>query len=45
MFGLSTIDIVNGAQLLANTSIPGLAEEKANEIKVLISESIRNEGK
>lgn len=45
MFGLYTIDIVNGAQLLANTSIPGLAEEKANEIKVLIIESIRNEGK
>ena len=42
---IQQVSVRNGAQLLANTSIPGLAEEKANEIKVLIIESIRNEGK
>ena len=45
LFGLYAIDIVNGAQLLAETSIPGLTEENANEIKALIIESIRNENK
>lgn len=45
MFGLYAIDIVNGAQTLAVTSVPGLTEEKAKGIKVLIIESIRNENK
>lgn len=45
IFGLHTIDIVNGAQMLEATSIPGLTEEKANDIKALIIESIRNENK
>lgn len=45
MCGLYEIDIVNGAQLLSETSIPGLTEEKANEIKAFIIESIRNENK
>ena len=45
IFGLYAIDVVNGAQTLAVTSIPGLTEEKANEIKVLIMGSIRNENK
>lgn len=45
MCGLYEIDIVNGAQLLSETGIPGLTEEKANEIKAFIIESIRNENK
>ena len=45
IFGLYAIDIVNGAQMLEATSIPGLTEEKANDIKALIIESIRNENK
>ena len=45
IFGLYAIDIVNGAQMLEATSIPGLTEDKANDIKALITESIRNENK
>lgn len=44
LFGLYSISIVNGAQLLAETNIPGLTEEKANEMKAILIEKIK-EGK
>ncbi len=43
IFGLYTVDIVNGAQFLAGTAIPGLTEEKAEEIKAFIIERTKNE--
>lgn len=42
LFGLYTVDIVNGAQLLAETHIPGLSEQRANEIKALLVERTKN---
>ncbi len=45
IFGLYSIDIVNGAQGLNRTTIPGLTEERANEIKAIITERIANENK
>ena len=45
MFGLYAVDIVNGAQMLAETVIPGLTREKAEEIKSLLIERARNESK
>ena len=43
LFRLYSVDIVNGAQLLSGISIPGLTEEKANEIKNLLTEKIKDE--
>lgn len=45
MFGLYAVDIVNGAQFLAETTIPGLTKEKADRIKALLIERIDNESK
>mgnify|MGYP000777239044 FL=1 len=45
IFGLYVIDIVNGAQLLSEISIPGLTEERANEIKAIIIERMKYENK
>ena len=45
MFGLYAVDIVNGAQMLAETVIPGLTREKAEEIKSLLIERTGNESK
>ena len=45
MFGLYAVDIVNGAQMLAETVIPGLTREKAEEIKSLLIERTGNETK
>lgn len=45
MFGLYAVDIVNGAQFLAETTIPGLTKEKADGIKALLIERIDNESK
>lgn len=41
IFNLYSVDVVNGAQMLAETSIPGLTEKKANEIKTLLTERIK----
>ena len=41
-FGLCALEIVNGAQLMASTTIPGLTDETANSIKNLVSEKLRN---
>lgn len=45
MFGLYAVTIVNGAQILAETVIPGLTREKAEEIKSLLIERGGNENK
>lgn len=45
MFGLYAVTIVNGAQILAETVIPGLTREKAEEIKSLLIEMGSNESK
>lgn len=45
MFGLYAVTIVNGAQILAETVIPGLTREKAEEIKSLLIEMGSNENK
>lgn len=41
IFNLYSVDVVNGAQMLAETSIPGLTEKKANEIKALLTERVK----
>lgn len=43
LFGLYAIDVVNASQLLNMTSISGLTENRANDIKSLIMERIKNE--
>lgn len=43
MFGLYAVEIVNGAQMMASTIIPGLTEKRANEIKVLLTERVKHE--
>lgn len=43
LFGLYSIDIINGAQFQAKTSISGLTKERTNEIKAVIIEYIQNE--
>ena len=43
LFGLYSIDVVNGAQLLSGTRIPGLSEKTANRIKTLLTERIKDE--
>ena len=45
MFGLYAVTIVNGAQILAETVIPGMTREKAEEIKSLLIEMGSNESK
>lgn len=45
LFGLYSVDLVNGAQLLATIRIPGLTEERADKVKALVIESIKNENK
>ena len=42
IFKLYSVDIVNGAQLLAETHIPGLTEQRANELKALLVERIKD---
>lgn len=43
MFRLYAVEIVNGAQGLASLTIPGLTEEKANQIKGILIERLRND--
>ena len=43
IFKLYSVEVVNGAQLEAAISIPGLTEEKANQIKNIIIEKMRDE--
>lgn len=45
IFGLYSVDIVNGAQLLTETGIPGLTENRANEIKESLIEKIKEGNK
>ncbi len=45
LFGLYAVDIVNGAQMQAETVIPGLTREKAEEMKSLLIERANNEGR
>jgi len=45
LFGLYAVDIVNGAQMQAETVIPGLSLEKAEEMKSLLIERANNEGR
>ena len=45
MFGLYAVDVVSGAQMLAETVIPGLTREKAEEVKSLLIERTRNENR
>lgn len=41
-FGLYSVEIVNGAQELASITIPGLPEEKANQIKRFLTEKLKD---
>ncbi|MDE5849964.1 MAG: PH domain-containing protein [Muribaculaceae bacterium] len=43
IFKLYAVDIVNGAQGLSSTTIPGLTEERANQIKDLVIQKLRND--
>ena len=40
IFGLYSVDVVNGAQLLSETNIPGLSQERANQLKELLTAKI-----
>ncbi len=40
LFGLYSVDIVNGAQTISSLNIPGLTQEKASYIKDLITKKI-----
>ena len=42
-FRLYSVDLVNGAQLESAAHIPGLSEDRANEIKALVIERVRHE--
>lgn len=44
LFGLYAVDIVNGAQMLSNISIPGLSAETAEEIKALVAKKLSDNG-
>lgn len=41
-FGLCSLDVENGAQTLSSISIPGLSEEKAQQIKTIITGKLGN---
>ncbi len=43
LYGLYSVDLVNGAQMLSSTTIPGLTAEKAQQIKALVISNIRHE--
>ena len=43
IFGLYSVDVVNGAQLLAETKIPGLSEDRADQLKALLTTRINAE--
>lgn len=40
-FGLCSVELVNGAQAMAALSIPGLTEERANQIKNIVIDRMR----
>lgn len=42
LFGLCSVEIVNGAQSLASLKIPGLSEEKASQIRNLLTEQLNS---
>ena len=44
-FGLYSVAVVNGAQLMTETAIPGLTRERAEEIKAFLIERTGNESK
>ena len=41
IFGLYSLEIVNGAQAFSSTTIPGLTEETAIQVKSVITEKMR----
>lgn len=43
IFKLYAVDIVNGAQGLSSLTLPGLTEERANQIKGIVIERLRND--
>ena len=43
IFGLYAVEIVNGAQGMASLTIPGLSEERANQIKGIVIEWLKND--
>lgn len=43
IFGLYAVEIVNGAQGMASLTIPGLPEERANQIKDIAIEWLKND--
>ena len=45
LFGLYSVAVVNGAQLMTETAIPGLTRERAEEIKAFLIERVGNESK
>lgn len=45
MFGLYEVEVENGAQMLSSLVIPGLTAERANDIKELIMQKVKDEKK
>ncbi|MDE6510879.1 MAG: PH domain-containing protein [Muribaculaceae bacterium] len=43
IFGLYAVELVNGAQGMASLTIPGLSEERANQIKDIAIEWLKND--
>lgn len=43
MYNLYAVEVVNGAQGMASLTIPGLTEERANQIKGIVIERLKND--
>lgn len=42
-YGLFTVEIINGAQGLSSLTIPGLTEERANQIKNMVIDRLKHD--
>lgn len=42
-FNLYSVEVVNGAQAMSSLTIPGLTEERANQIKNIVIDRLRHE--
>ena len=43
LFDMYSVEVVNGAQAMSSLTIPGLTEERANRIKSIVIDRLKNE--
>ena len=43
LFSMYSVEVFNGAQGMASLTIPGLTEERANQIKDILIQKLRND--